>query len=144
MVYIYLPNALFLLVWLYYFHLNIFLSILLTPITYLAVNGFLLYKQQFNLVYGTLDKLIVFKYVEMIMAAFVGFVVFLLFKLPYVNYVYNIIKVKILVYIFNLIMSYIPSQKTNHLTTELQNDYLSILNKNRRKRTESFSLRDQS
>ena len=144
MVYIYLPNALFLLVWLYYFHLNIFLSILLTPITYLAVNGFLLYKQQYNLVYGTLDNLIVFKYIEMIISAFVGFVVFLLFKVPYVNYVYNIIKVKILVYIFNLIMSYIPTQKTNHLTTELQNDYLSILNKNRKKRTESFSLKDQS
>jgi hypothetical protein len=80
----------------------------------------------------------------MIISAFVGFVVFLLFKVPYVNYVYNIIKVKILVYIFNLIMSYIPTQKTNHLTTELQNDYLSILNKNRKKRTESFSLKDQS
>jgi hypothetical protein len=31
-------------------------------------------------------------------------------------------------------MSYIPSQQTNPLTEELQNDYLEILNRNRKKR----------
>jgi hypothetical protein len=31
-------------------------------------------------------------------------------------------------------MSFIPSQKTNPLTEELQNDYLEILNKNRKRR----------
>jgi cytidyltransferase-like protein len=51
---------------------------------------------------------------------------------PYVNKLYGILKVKILVYVFNLIVSYIPSQKTNPLTEELQNDYLEILNRNRK------------
>jgi hypothetical protein len=47
---------------------------------------------------------------------------------------YSILKVKILVYLFNLVVSYIPSQKVDPFTEELQNDYLTILNKNRRNR----------
>jgi hypothetical protein len=135
MIYIYTPNVLFLLVWIFYFKLNILLSLLLTPISYLVVNGFLIYKQQFNLVHSTLDKLIVFSYLENIIYSICSFIVFLIFKLPYVNHLYAILKVKILVYLFNLITSYIPSQKINPLTEELQNDYLEILNKNRKKRS---------
>jgi hypothetical protein len=64
----------------------------------------------------------------------VNIVIHLLFKLPYVNKLYGILRVKVLIYVFNLIVSYIPSQKTNPLTEELQNDYLEILKKNRQKR----------
>jgi hypothetical protein len=135
MIYIYIPNALFLLTWVFYFKINILLSILLTPISYLAINGFLIYKQQFNFVHSTLDKLIIFSYLENIIYSICSFIVFLIFKLPYVNHLYAILKVKILVYLFNLITSYIPSQKINPLTEELQNDYLEILNKNRKKRS---------
>jgi hypothetical protein len=138
MLYIYSPNILFLLIWLYYFKYSVFFSILLTPITYLVINGFLIYKQQFNTVHGGLDKLIIFEYVENIAYYICKLMVNLLFQLPYVNYLYGILKVKILIYLFNLVMSYIPSQKTNPLTEELQNDYMEILQKNRRIRAASL------
>jgi hypothetical protein len=121
-------------VWLYYFQYSVWFSILLTPISYLVFNGFLVYRQIFNDVNKILDELVVFQYFENIIYYIVNFIVYLLFKLPYVNKLYGILKVKILVYVFNLIMSYIPSQKTNPLTEELQNDYLEILNRNRKNR----------
>jgi hypothetical protein len=77
---------------------------------------------------------VVFEYLENTIYSIVNFMINLLFKLPYVNKLYGILKIKILIYIFNLIMSYIPSQQTNPLTEELQNDYLEILNRNRKKR----------
>jgi len=132
MIYIYFPNVLFLLIWLYYFQYSIIFSILLTPITYLVLNGFLIYRQQFNTVHKLLDDLVVIQYVENIIQYTVNFMIYLFFLLPYVNKLYGIARVKILVYVFNTIMSYIPSQKTNPLTEELQNDYLEILNRNRR------------
>jgi hypothetical protein len=82
----------------------------------------------------TLDNLVVFQYLENMVYYVVNFIIYLLFKLPYINKLYGILRVKILIYVFNLIMSYIPSQKTNPLTEELQNDYLEILKKNRQKR----------
>jgi len=134
MMYIYFPNVLFLLVWLYYFQYSVWFSILLTPISYLVFNGFLIYRQQFNTVNTILDKLVVFQYLENMIYYIVNIVIHLLFKLPYVNKLYGILRVKVLIYVFNLIVSYIPSQKTNPLTEELQNDYLEILKKNRQKR----------
>ena len=134
MIYLYFPNVLFFLIWLYYFQYSIWFSILLTPISYLVFNGYLIYRQQFNIVHKTLDDLVVFEYLENTIYSIVNFMINLLFKLPYVNKLYGILKIKILIYIFNLIMSYIPSQQTNPLTEELQNDYLEILNRNRKKR----------
>jgi hypothetical protein len=134
MIYLYFPNVLFFLIWLYYFQYSIWFSILLTPISYLVFNGYLIYRQQFNIVHKTLDDLVVFEYLENMIYSIVNFMINLLFKLPYVNKLYGILKIKILIYIFNLIMSYIPSQQTNPLTEELQNDYLEILNRNRKKR----------
>ena len=134
MIYLYFPNVLFLITWLYYFQYSIWFSILLTPISYLVFNGYLIYRQQFNIVHKTLDDLVVFQYLENTIYSIVNFMINLLFKLPYVNKLYGILKIKILIYIFNLIMSYIPSQQINPLTEELQNDYLEILNRNRKKR----------
>jgi hypothetical protein len=52
--------------------------------------------------------------------------------IPYVNKLYGILKVKVLLYFFNKIVDFMPSEKTNPLTEELQNDYLEILKRNRR------------
>lgn len=134
MIYIYFPNALFLFIWLYYFQYSIWFSILLTPITYLAINGYLIYSLYFNLVNKVLDDLVVFQYAENAVYYILYWIVYLIFQLPYVNKLYGILKVKLLVYVFNFIMSFIPSQKTNPLTEELQNDYLEILKKNRKRR----------
>ena len=134
MIYIYFPNALFLLIWLYYFQYSIWFSILLTPITYLVLNGYLIYTLHYNLVNKILDDLVVFQYFENMIYYLVTCVVHLIFQLPYVNKLYGILKVKILIYIFNFIMNFIPGEKTNPLTEELQNDYLKILKKNRQKK----------
>ena len=134
MIYIYFPNALFLLIWLFYFEYSVIFSLFLTPLAYLVINGYLIYKQKFNQFHSLLDNLIVFNYIETVIHSICNFIVYLLFKLPYVNHMYSILKVKILVYLFNLVVSYIPSQKVDPFTEELQNDYLTILNKNRRNR----------
>ena len=134
MIYIYFPNALYLLIWLYYFQYSIWFSILLTPITYLVLNGYLIYTLHYNLVNKILDDLVIFQYFENMIYYLVTCVVHLIFQLPYVNKLYGILKVKILIYIFNFIMNFIPGEKTNPLTEELQNDYLKILKKNRQKK----------
>ena len=142
MIYIYVPNFILLFVWLYLVKLNIFLSILLTPISYVAINIGLIRYQNFSLVHGIIDYLIIFRYIENIISSFFVFLVNKLFEIPYVNKLYLLLKVKILVSIFNVIANYIPTEKTNDLTLDLKNDYLEILNRNKqkRKRTESVAI----
>jgi len=127
---------------LYLVKLNIFLSILLAPVSYIGINIGLIRYQNFNLVHGIIDKLIIFRYIENIISCFFVFLVNKLFEISYVNKLYLLLKVKILVSVFNLIANYIPTEKTNDLTLELKNDYLEILNRNKlkRKRTESIAI----
>ena len=139
MIYIYTPCFLAFVSWCYIAHFSILFSFFLTPITYLFINGFLIYQQQFNMVHGILDKLIIFGYLEHILHQIGVFLVYLLFLLPYVNKVYSWIKIKMLLYGFNVITSIVPKQKTDTLRSELQNDYMEILNRNRRQRTVSFA-----
>ena len=139
MLYIYFPIVTLFMIWLYAMQFNVFLSILLAPITYLIGISYLLYKQQFNYANHLLDKLVITVYIENSLIVVVDTVVYLVFLLPYANKLYLMLKVNILLYLFNLIISYIPQQKTNHLTEELQNDYLTILNRNKRRRAASIS-----
>lgn len=132
MIYIYSPNLLLLLVWVYYFQYSILFSVFLTPISYLVANGYLIYNQKFNEVHAVIDQLVVFQYTETMINYMVNFIVYLFFMLPYVNKLYGILKVKVLLYFFNKIVDFMPSEKTNPLTEELQNDYLEILKRNRR------------
>jgi hypothetical protein len=133
MLFIYLPNILLLLAWIYYVEFNVFLSILLTPLSYIAINGALIYYKQFNLVHLILDKTIILTIAENQLKNIVLFIIGLIFRISYVNKCYSWLKVKILLYIFNVIVSYIPDQKNNELTNDLKNDYLEILNRNRKK-----------
>ena len=144
MIFIYLPNILLLLTWLYYFNFNVFLSILLTPLSYLAMNGGLIYYQQFNNVHWIMDKTIILAITENQLKNIILYIVGLINKISYVNKFYTWIKVKFLVYAFNIIVNYIPSQKKNELTEELsedlKNDYLEILNKNKVRRIRAQSI----
>ena len=137
MIFIYLPNILLVLTWIYYFNFNIFLSVIFAPLSYLAINGSLIYYKQFNLVHMLMDKTIILTITENQLKNIIFFFIGLLFKISYVNKLYTWLKVKILLYIFNLVVSYIPSEKTNEITdnlkNELKNDYLDILNRNRKK-----------
>jgi hypothetical protein len=84
-----------------------------------------------------MDKTIILTITENQLKNIIFFFIGLLFKISYVNKLYTWLKVKILLYIFNLVVSYIPSEKTNEITdnlkNELKNDYLDILNRNRKK-----------
>ena len=140
MIYIYVPNFMLLFAWLYLVELNIFLSLLLTPISYIVINIGLVRYQHFNLIHGIIDKLIIFRYIENLISTFLMFLVKKLFEIKYVNKLYLLLKVKILVSVFNLIANYIPTEKTNDLTLDLKNDYLEILNRNRQKRQRTASV----
>jgi hypothetical protein len=137
MIYICVPNIALFTIWLYCIKFNIFLSILLTPFSFLIVNGFLIYYKQYNNVYNIFDKTIVFKITENLLKSFFINIFKLINKISIVNKFLNLLKVKILVYIFNMIVNLIPSKKSNELTNDLQNDYLEILNKNRNKKLSS-------
>jgi len=137
MIYICIPNIALFTIWLYYIKFNIFLSILLTPFSFLIVNGFLIYYKQYNNVYNIFDKTIVLKITENLLKSFFVNLFKLINKISIVNKFFNLLKVKILVYIFNMIVNLIPSKKSNELSNDLQNDYLDILNKNRNKKLSS-------
>lgn len=144
MIFIYLPNFLLFLVWLYHIKLNILLSIILTPISYLAINGGLIYYKQFELTHQLLDKTIVLPFTENILKRFILYIVYLIFKISYVNKLYTLLKVKVFVYIFNIVANYMTNSNNNknnpELSSELQNDYLEILNRNKKKRTSSPAI----
>jgi hypothetical protein len=137
MIYICVPNIALFAIWLYCIKFNIFLSILLTPFSFLIVNGVLIYYKQYNNVYNIFDKTIVLKITENLLKSFFVNLFKLINKISIVNKFFNLLKVKILVYIFNMIVNLIPSKKSNELTNDLQNDYLDILNKNRNKKLSS-------
>ena len=137
MIYIYVPNIALFTIWLYYIKFNIFLSILLTPITYLVINGLLIYNKQYNNVYNIFDKTIILKITENQLKLFCINIFKLINKISIVNKFFNLLKIKILIYLFNIIINLIPSKKSNELTNDLQNDYLKILNKNRNKKLSS-------
>jgi len=139
-MFIYLPNVLLFLVLMYYIKLNIFLCIILTPVSYIVINGGLIYYKQFNNVHQLLDQTIILPPIESIIRTILFYIVGKINQISYVNKFYLFLKVKFLIYVFKLIANVIPEEKTNEasneLREELKNDYLDILNKNRRKRLE--------
>jgi len=143
MIFIYLPNLVLFLVWFYHVELNIFLSIIMTPVSYLAINGGLIYYKQFELTHQLLDKTIILTFTENQLKRAILYIVSLIFKISFVNKLYGVLKIKIFVYLFNLVANYMSSnndEKSNELTAELKNDYLEILNRNRRKRAVSPAI----
>lgn len=137
-MFIFLPNVLLFLVLMYYIELNIFLCIILTPVSYIVINGGLIYYKQFNNVHQLLDQTIILPPIESIIKTIFFYIVGKINQISYVNKFYLFLKVKFLIYVFKLIANVIPEEKTNEasneLRKELKNDYLDILNKNRRKR----------
>jgi len=124
---IYLPIIYLLLTWLYLFKLNVFLSVLLTPVAYIAINGALIMYKQFSIVHETGESIFIIRFTENQLKFIMGKIS----EIGVIKKLYLLLKVKILVTLFNIIINYIPQPKTNELTMDLKNDYLDILRKNR-------------
>jgi hypothetical protein len=124
---IYLPIICLLLTWLYLFKLNVFLSVLLTPVAYIAINGALIMYKQFSIVHETGESIFIIRFTENQLKFIMGKIS----EIGVIKKLYLLLKVKILVTLFNIIINYIPQPKTNELTMDLKNDYLDILRKNR-------------
>jgi len=86
-----------------------------------------------------MDRTIILPITETQLSNIVLFIFRLINKISYVNKFYAWVKVKVLLSIFNIIANAVPAKKTNELTEELQNDYLEILNKNRRRKQVNFT-----
>jgi len=122
------------------------LSILLSPISYLVINGSLIAYQQFNNVHDLIEKTIVLGYIENGCSCVLTNSFNLLLKIERINKFYLFLKVKFLVYAFNMVISYIPSKQTNELTNELteelHNDYMEILKRNKNRRRNSINIQE--
>jgi hypothetical protein len=104
------------------------------PVSYVAINAGLIRYQYFNMIHEILDKFIIFRYLERVLSFIIFFVIKKIFEIKYVSKLSLLLKVKILVSLFNIIANYMPTEKTNDFTEDLKHDYLEILNRNRKRR----------
>ena len=135
MIFIFFPIILFLLFWLYILQFNLLISFILAPITYLLCILILFRNKQLMTVHTLLNNLTIIVFIEnnINYIVFAGFN--LILKVPIINKYYLQCKVKIIMYVINIMIKFIPnkSEPDNELTQELQNDYLEILNRNKLK-----------
>jgi len=86
---------------------------------------------QYTLVHNTLNNISIVRHIETGIKLPIIFTINQLLKIEIIKKYYLQLKVKILLYVFNIILSLIPDKKEHKLTEELQNDYLEILNRNK-------------
>ena len=131
MIIIFLPNIILFLIWLYIFHFNVFFSFLLSITSYIIGSILLYINNQYTYLHNTLNNINVITTIENSIKLPFQYSINQLLKIEKVKKYYLLLKVKILLYIFNIALSFIPAKKENKLTEELQNDYLDILNRNK-------------
>lgn len=136
MIFVYSPILLIFLGWIYQTELNIFLCILMTPISYLALNGGLIYYNHFNNVHYIIDQTIVIPFIENLLKNIVYFIIGLIFKISYIQKFYTWVKIKLLMSSVSMAVNYStkssPEPVKDVLTTNLENDYMEILKRNRK------------
>jgi hypothetical protein len=96
-------------------------------VAYIAINGALIMYKQFSIVHETGESIFIIRFTENQLKFIMGKIS----EIGVIKKLYLLLKVKILVTLFNIIINYIPQPKTNELTMDLKNDYLDILRKNR-------------
>jgi len=131
MIIIFLPNIIFFLTWLYIFNFNMFFSFFLAILTYSTGSIVLYINNQYTFLHNTLNGISVIIIIENGIKIPFQYLSNQLLKIERIKKYYLLLKVKILLYLFNIALSLIPTKKENKLTEELQNDYLDILNRNK-------------
>ena len=133
MIFIFTPFLCIYLLYLYFFNISILFSCILVPITYILINIVLYVYNQFSYTHNLITNVPGCVYIEnkISYVTLSGFN--LILKIPVINKLYLQLKVKILMYIIQIIFTFLPNKTNNDfkLTTELQSDYLDILKRHK-------------
>ena len=132
MIFIFTPQIFIYYILKYNINLNMFLLMIITPIIYLLLTLYLIWKQYFNHFHLILSYIPLNSILE---KSFVDSLLFLkntLLSINRINKIYVNIKVKIIIKIINFAASFMTSKKQNPLEYEynkLYQDYLNIKKK---------------
>lgn len=114
---------------------NIYLSIFLTPLVYLILSGILIWYQQFSNFHKVLNFITPLAILEKIISNSLSYTLKKLLEINRINKIYVFIKVKIILVIISWVLYFIPMKEEPIQDSNLQQDYLEILRKNRNRRS---------
>jgi len=131
MIFIFVPQILIFLFFLYLLQYNIFLCLLFTPLLYIIGTLLLVWYREFSNVHTILGYIPSLTICELSIRNSLLFVKNQILRIKRINTIYMVIKVKLLIYILNFGVNFIPNKKENEFEMKLQQDYLKILHKNK-------------
>ena len=133
MIFIFIPSICIYLLWLYIFKFSILFSCILIPLTYIFINILLYVNNTFTYSHSLLTNIAACVYIENQIKHITISGFNLILKIPIINKLYLQLKVRILMYVIQIIITFIPNKTENdfNLTTELQSDYLDILQRHK-------------
>jgi hypothetical protein len=100
---------------------------------YIILSLVLFATGKYHLFHNSLDYFKVFNYIELSINYVLVCIFNQLLKIDKINKFYLLVKVKIFLYFFKILATVMPEKEENKLENELQNDYMEILNRNRKR-----------
>jgi len=135
MIFIYIPALSILAFYQFALDYNIYISIFLTPFVYLILSGILIWYQQFSNFHKVLNLITPLAISEKIINNSLSYSVKKLLEIDRINKIYVFIKVKIILVIISWVLYFIPMKEEPIQDSNLQQDYLEILRKNRNRKS---------
>jgi hypothetical protein len=135
MIFVYIPAFSILAFYRFGLDYNVYLSIILTPFIYLILSGILIWYQQFSNFHNLLNLINPIAISEQIISNSLSYTVKKLLEIDRINKIYVFIKVKIILVIISWVLYFIPMKEEPVEDSNLQQDYLQILRKNRNRRS---------
>lgn len=135
MIFVYIPALSILVFYRFALDYNIYLSIFLTPLAYLILSGILIWYQQFSNFHNILNFITPLAISEKVINNSLSYTVIKLLEIDRINKIYVFIKVKIILVIISWVLYFIPMKEEPIQDSNLQQDYLEILRKNRNRRS---------
>jgi len=133
MIFIFIPSICIYLLWIYLFKFGILLSCIMVPMTYILINILLYVNNTFTYSHSLLTNIPACVYIENQIKHLTISGFNLILQIPIINKLYLQLKVRILMYVIQIIITFLPN-KTEYdfnLTTELQADYMDILQRHK-------------
>jgi len=133
MIFIFIPSICIYLLWIYLFKFGILLSCIMVPMTYILINILLYVNNTFTYSHSLLTNIPACVYIENQIKHLTISGFNLILKIPIINKLYLQLKVRILMYVIQIIITFLPNKTANdfNLTTELQADYIDILQRHK-------------